>query len=120
MGVLDCFHPGRGCARGWGTPLCSPLRVEQIVCPLLLTPCFPVPLSITLPPPPATVGRNAQIKSKRDQKPEVRQKAREAALKEIKARQKAAKSTTKPAAAPAQAAKVAAGKKAQPKSGGRK
>ncbi len=61
----------------------------------------------------------SQIKSKRDQKPEVRQKAREAALKEIKERQKAAKKP-KAAAAPAQSAKVAAGKKAQPKSGGRK
>ena len=60
-----------------------------------------------------------QIKNKRDQKPEVRQKAREAALKEIKERQKAAKKTTKPAA-PAGGAKVASGKKAQPKSGGRK
>ncbi len=62
-----------------------------------------------------------QIKSKRDQKPEVRQKAREAALKEIKARQKAAKTAGKAAKPAAQAgAKVAAGKKAQPKSGGRK
>ncbi len=60
-----------------------------------------------------------QIKNKRDQKPEVRQKAREAALKEIKERQKAAKKTTKPVV-PAGGAKVAAGKKAQPKSGGRK
>ncbi len=95
--------------------LCPP-DAPAGLCALLVTGCA---ASVTESLPRCPTLAPAQIKSKRDQKPEVRAKAREAALKEIKARQKTAKAAPKPAAA-AQGAKVAAGKKAQPKSGGRK